>query len=391
MKTINYAEPGRAQVISWCDLIEPNCLEQVDNVARLPFVFGHIALMPDAHYGYGVPIGSVLATEDVIVPNAVGVDIGCGVLACNTRLQVPDKDVLTNIRQGIKQVVPMGFNWHPVMQAKVLLPDLSSAQSELVHQHYDNARVQVGTLGGGNHFIELQADEQNNLWIMIHSGSRNLGKQVAVYYNNSARKINKCYYSLVPQSYDLAFLPRDTQECQDYLDDMEYCVKFARANRYLMFQNIINVLQANLHALPIMDKPIDVAHNYVRQERHFGRDVYVYRKGAISALLNQLGIIPGSQGSPSYIVNGLGNRMSYNSCSHGAGRSMGREAAKKSLNLEQEIKKLDDQGILHTITEVSQLDEAVGAYKDIEQVMQAQQDLVQIITKLRPVAVLKGE
>ena len=380
----------RLPIMMWLDDIEPGAMEQVLHLANLPFAFRHIAIMPDSHQGYGMPIGGVLATIKVVVPNAVGVDIGCGMCAMKTNIPWTEltKDRLKKIMGKIRGVIPVGFNHHGVAQSEELMPDEKNIKT-IVKREYKAALKQIGTLGGGNHFIEIQKDQDGFVWLMIHSGSRNIGKQVADYYNKLAVNVNERYFSEVPKKWELAFLVMDMVEYKDYMCEMQYCVDFALANRKLMMNWIQDIFIETVPTVTF-EKMINIAHNYAKMEHHFGENVLVHRKGATSAKEDQIGIIPGSQGTKSYIVQGFGNRMSFESCSHGAGRKMGRNEAKKKLSLEGEIKRLDDQGIIHSIRDTKDLDEAAGAYKDIEVVMANQADLVKIITTLEPLAVIKG-
>jgi tRNA-splicing ligase RtcB len=386
----------------WADDMEEGALEQAKNLANLPFAFKHIAIMPDTHQGFGMPIGGVLATKDVIVPNAVGVDIGCGMCAVKTSLTEIDKETLKKIMGEIRKVIPVGFNKHKEEQDEKLMPQRSMEQTvnmdkytPIVEKEYSNALKSLGTLGGGNHFIEIQKGSDGYIWIMIHSGSRNLGKQVADYYNKVAIELNKKWFSNTQK--ELNFLPVDSEEGQAYIREMSYCVEFALANRKLMMDKIKDIFQKTdmtrigIPRLSIVFEPmINIAHNYARLENHFGENVWVHRKGATLATKNTIGIIPGSQGTKSYIVKGKGNPESFMSCSHGAGRKMGRNEAIKNLNLEEEIKRLDDMGVVHAIRGVKDLDEAPGSYKDIDIVMENQKDLVEILVELTPLAVIKG-
>ena len=369
----------------WLDDIEEGALIQAKNLANLPFIFKHIAIMPDAHQGYGMPIGGVMATQGVVVPNAVGVDIGCGMCALKTSLTEIDVDTLKKIMNKIRQVVPVGFKRHNSPQNGMIdLPD----GCEISEREYANAHTSLGTLGGGNHFIEIQKGSDGHIWIMIHSGSRNLGKQVADHYNNAAILMNGLYHSSVPKEWELAFLPLDSAEGQDYIREMQFCIDFALANRKLMMDR---VLECFVDVYPFdTDDVINVAHNFAAIENHFGKNVMVHRKGATKARENQLGIIPGSQGTSSYIVSGKGNPESFHSCSHGAGRCMGRKQAERELDLDTEIKRLDDLGVIHNIRTKKDLDEAAGAYKDINVVMSNQTDLINVEVKLKPLAVIKG-
>ncbi len=374
----------------WLDDIEDGALDQIHHLAKLPFAFSHISIMPDSHQGYGMPIGGVLATKDVIIPNAVGVDIGCGMCAMKTSLTEIDTDTLKKIMGEIRNKIPVGFNHRKEMCDMDLMPD-NAGDCQIISEQYQSARKQIGTLGGGNHFIEIQKGSDGHIWVMIHSGSRNLGKQVADHYNKIAIDLNKKWFSSVPEEWELAYLPVDLKEGQDYIREMQYCVDFALANRKLMMDNIIDIFDEVLQSEKLDFEPIiNIAHNYAKQEKHLGKEVWVHRKGATLADVDTVGIIPGSQGTKSYIVRGKGNILSFKSCSHGAGRRMGRKEAERTLNLEDEIRKLDDQGILHAIRGIHDLDEATGAYKDIDVVMKNQEELVEVLVELTPLAVIKG-
>jgi tRNA-splicing ligase RtcB len=381
----------------WVNDLEENTLEQAKNLANLPFTFKHIALMGDCHLGYGMPIGAILATEGVVIPNSVGVDIGCGMSVVKTPWTVDEigMSILKKIMGRIREVVPLGMSHHKEEQDVHFLPDTSTVDlPPVVSFQYHSAKHQVGTLGSGNHFIEIQKDNDNFIYIMIHSGSRNLGKKVGDYYNKRAQVANHIWCSGVPKAWDLAHLPILSTDGAKYLTEMDYCVKFAKCNRNLIMLRIIESFEKEIkHKKVDLDGVLDIAHNYAALENHFNRNVLVHRKGAIRVRPGMLGIIPGSQGTKSYIVKGIaskGNTESFNSCSHGAGRKMGRNVAKKNLNLAEEIKKLDDQGIIHGIRNENDLDEASGAYKDIKTVMLNQVDLVSIVMELNPVAVIKG-
>ena len=377
----------------WLGDIDQDTLQQAKNLANLPFLHHHVAIMPDAHVGYGMPIGGVAAFEDMIIPNAVGVDIGCGVCAVQTSLQHLPKPQLKKIMQTIRQAIPLGFKHHKTARAHEKMPQLSGKLTEkelpVIYREYDNGRMQLGTLGGGNHFIELQQDENDTIWLMIHSGSRNIGYQVAGHYNQKAIAWNQAHGAKVPAKWQLDFLPADSDAGQRYLQEMHYCVQFAAANRLAMLDKVSEILQ-DFEPSVSFGHPLDVAHNYAALEIHFHKQVFVHRKGATRSAAGQPGIIPGSQGSTSYIVEGLGNRQSFSSCSHGAGRKLGRKQAQRQLDLHEEIRHLEQQNILHSIRHKKDLDEAAGAYKDISKVMENQRDLVQIVTPLQPLAVVKG-
>ena len=398
----------RIPIKVWLDDVDEKTLDQAKNLANLPFAYKWISLMPDAHCGYGMPIGGVLATKGVVIPNAVGVDIGCGMCALQLPLQDISTDHLKKILGKIRQRVPVGFHHHEepqpvVSMPKVSIEGLSESFYNVVNEEYKNALTQIGTLGGGNHFIEIQKGSDGFIWIMIHSGSRNIGFKVAKYYNNTAKELNKKWYTSVPSKSDLAFLPTDSMEGAQYLTEMRYCVSFALCNRKLMMKRIVDCFKEVLFSdsyntgLPFWKKEADIfndminiVHNYASLENHYGINVMVHRKGATLAREGTIGIIPGSQGSKSYIVKGKGNPESFHSCSHGAGRKMSRTKATAELSLEDEQKKLDDKGILHSVRGNSSLDEAPGAYKDIEVVMENQRDLVDIVVELEPLAVVKG-
>ncbi len=376
----------------WLDDIEAGALEQAGNLANLPFVFKHVAVMPDAHLGYGMPIGGVMASEEMVVPNAVGVDIGCGMCAVQTSLTSLSTDKLRSVLGLIRNRVPLGFKHHKKKQKEALMPSTGGVPLEdlpIVAREYHNALTQLGTLGGGNHFIEIQKGNDGHIWLMIHSGSRNLGFKVAGYYNRLAADLNLKWGSKVPSKWQLAFLPISSEFGRSYLREMNYCVEFAYANRKLMMERVKDALMAVVQ--PVFFEPIiNIAHNYAALEVHYHKKVMVHRKGATRAREGEIGIIPGSQGTPSYIVRGRGNSESFESCSHGAGRKMGRKQAQRQLDLEQEKKRLDDQGIIHAIRHKGDLDEAAGAYKNIDEVIDNQLDLVEVLVELHPLAVIKG-
>jgi len=372
----------------WLDEIEEGAMQQLRNLANLPFAFKHIAVMPDSHQGYGMPIGGVLATKGMIIPNAVGVDIGCGVCAMRSDLEHVDRETLKKILGGIKASIPVGFEHHRTPQDERSMPGKGFPKGVVCEREYRSATFQIGTLGGGNHFIEVQKGSDGFIWAMVHSGSRNLGKQVADHYNRIAVRLNEKWNSPVPHAHELAYLPEDSDEGRDYIEEMKYCVEFAFRSRKLMMERIADRFSANVACS--FEPVINIAHNYARKENHFGQDVWVHRKGATSAKKGETGIVPGSQGTKSYIVAGKGNPESFESCSHGAGRKMGRKQAVRSLDLQEEIRKMDAQGILHGIRSPRELDEAPGAYKDIADVMKHQADLVEVLVELSPLGVVKG-
>ena len=383
----------------WAKDPEEGALQQAKNVASLPFAFKHIAIMADSHLGYGAPIGGVIAAKDVVIPNFVGKDIGCGMCAVKTSLKNIDKETLKKIMGEIRKVIPVGFKKHEFgddtheerMKQYFDMPE-GATEHEIVCKEFNNARKSLGTLGSGNHFIEIQKGNDGHIWIMIHSGSRNLGSQVVDYYNGVAKELNEKWFSSVDKSLDLAFLPLDSYEGKAYLREMQYCIDYALENRKLMMSRVLHSIEKFIPELVLNEtnELINIAHNYAIMENHFGQNVMIHRKGATLASKKTIGIIPGSQGAKSYIVRGKGNSDSFNSCSHGAGRTMSRKKAKEELSLEKEVASLEKQGILHTIRGIGQLDEAPSAYKDIQEVMKNQKDLVEILVELTPLAVVKG-
>jgi len=391
-------EGKNVPIKSWCENPESGALEQARNLASLPFIFKQVCLMPDTHQGYGMCIGGVIGCKNVIIPNAVGVDISCGMVAVKT--DFPSEHITQELikkifggsrthQGGIRSVIPVGFSHRSKKQEWVgfdTAPDIPIIQQEI-----ESAKKQLGSMGGGNHFLEIQKGNDGYIWIMIHSGSRNIGYKIAKEYNRIATELCNKWYSNIPTikgEDGLAFLPMDTKEGQEYFKAMTFAMDFAEASRGKMMEDamkcVYDVLECNF------EKPIHINHNYARMEHHFGQNVMVHRKGATSAKLGEYGIIPGSQGTASYIVKGKGEIESFMSCSHGAGRAMSRTKARAELNLESEQKRLDDLGILHSIRGQKDLDEASSAYKDISTVMEEQKDLVDIVVKLRPLGVIKG-
>ena len=377
----------------WTDNVEESAMRQIENLTTLPFLFHHLAIMPDVHAGMGMPIGGVLACKDAVIPNAVGVDIGCGMCAVKTswKLENITPEVLRKkIMRGIRKRIPLGMDHHKEPQDEAYLPtghDID--KTVIVKQRQISITKEVGTLGGGNHFIELQKDEEGTLWIMIHSGSRNLGSRVGEHYNNIARVLNEKWHSVVKPELRLSFLPWGTKEFEMYWNEMRFCIDFALCNRRLMMQRIEEVIADALPGIEF-EPMINIAHNYAAFEHHYGEDVIVHRKGATLAREGVVGIIPGSQGTASYIVEGVGNPESFCSCSHGAGRVMSRSAAIKTLDMAEEVAQLEAKGIVHAIRCQDDMQEASGAYKDIETVIKNELDLVKVKTRLLPIAVIKG-
>ena len=369
--------------------VESTALSQLKNIAALPWCFHHIAVMPDVHYGKGATVGSVIAMKNAVSPAAVGVDIGCGMGAIKTSLKAEDLQDLQKIRHQIERSIPTGFYSHDNgrrsydnEQAKILFEEFSSLDPKV--QDLDaKARKQLGTLGGGNHFIEICLDGENNVWLMLHSGSRNIGKTLAEIHINRARKL--AHNAELPDK-DLSVFLAGTPEMEAYRRDLYWAQRYAYLNRAVMFDLLIDVLH-EFFAEIAFSPPIMCHHNYVSEETHFGEQVFVTRKGAIKAGMGDMGIIPGSMGTKSYIVRGLGNTESFESASHGAGRRMSRGQAKRTFTLED--LKTQTEGV-ECRKDRDVLDEIPGAYKPIEEVMTNQSDLVQIVAELKQVLCVKG-
>ena len=378
------------KVLSWCEGLEATAVQQAGNLSRHPCLVGNVCLMPDAHSGYGMPIGGVVALDNAISPNMVGVDIGCGMLGVQTSLTSIEHDKVKAIVDKIYERIPLGFEHHKVAQENPIFLDLPRwNKTEVCKREFFSAQKQIGTLGGGNHFIEVQSGDDGHVWFMIHSGSRNLGKQVAEYYNKEAVKLCKMFKQDTVVEQDLAFLPIGTYEAGMYINEMKLCLDFAFENRKMIADEIKKIFTEECPNVEFV-KEINIHHNYAAVEEHYGRKVWVHRKGATLARKETIGIIPGSQGTSSFIVQGLGNEMSLQSCSHGAGRCMSRSRAIKELDLALEQEILNRQGIVHRMNMQELLDEAPSAYKNIDEVMEYQKDLVKILVKLSPLGVVKA-
>ena len=376
----------RLPIKLWLDHIEEGALTPAKHTADLPWAFHHVAVMPDAHQGFGMPIGGVLATEEVVIPNAVGVDIGCGMIAVRTDIEELAPGELKSIADDIKREIPTGFAHHNQPQpweGFSEAPGIPVVQKEL-----PSARNQLGTLGGGNHFIEIQKGDDGYVWLMLHSGSRHFGYAIAQEFGKRARNEAKKHGLELPDM-QLAPLYIDSEDGEAYFEAMLYAQRFAAESRARMMERVQSILERYHPDIRYTDR-VNIHHNFAGLEHHYGREVVVHRKGATSARRGERGIIPGSQGTPSYIVEGLGNPASFESCSHGAGRVMGRKEAQRSLDLKEEQARMDRSGIYHTMRSKKDLDEAAGAYKNIDDVMAAQEDLVRPVVKLQPLAVIKG-
>lgn len=385
--------------MTWCPIekIDDNALEQIKSLSEHPFLFKWAAIMPDCHYGKGATVGSVIPMEEVILPSAVGVDIGCGMMVSKSTLKLDNiKDRLSEIDHQIRRSIPMGFNHHKDLHTfnKFIVTycgfeglDYKIKVTCDAHMmgEYDKIFRQLGTLGGGNHFIELQADPEGNIYIMIHSGSRNFGLQVANKFIKNAKLETEKYRYKVPQ--DLDFLHEDSDLGRAYICQMKVAVEFAYVNRYLMMLCIQDDLQRLFPGVKFSEF-INIPHNYAAKENYFGRNIWVHRKGATHVTENITGIIPGSMGTKSYIVKGTGNKDAYNSCSHGAGRVLGRNKAKEVLSMDAFNKSMD--GVYSSDINEQHIDESPDAYKNIDEIMEHQKDLVVKQVELRPILNIKG-
>lgn len=376
-------------ILSWCDNPEEGAIRQAINISKHPWLVGNVCLMPDTHEGYGMPIGGVVALDNAICPNMVGVDIGCGMLAVKTSLTEISTEQLKKIMSIIREKIPVGFKHHSEPQEHEVFDDIHWERLYICGAEFQHAKYQLGTLGGGNHFIEIQKGDDGHIWFMIHSGSRNLGKRVADYYINIAKELcQRWKYDELVEN-ELCVLPVGTEEFNKYINEMKLCLAFSNANRELMSKRIKEAFETVIGDVSF-ENDINIQHNYAAIENHYGKNVWVHRKGATLAREGTIGIIPGSQGTSSYIVKGKGNEASLCSCSHGAGRKMSRKKARECLNLEEEKRILDEKGIIHAIRNIEDLDESSSAYKNIDEVMEQQKDLVDILVKLEPLAVVKG-
>ena len=388
--------------------LEASCREQALHLANLPFLAGPVCLMPDTHAGMGMPIGGVIASEDVIIPNAVGVDIGCGMAYIETGIRADDlRQIMTgsgNLVQAIigdiMRNVPVGFAHHKQPMSSYVLDraldemDKYEKDGELLGQ-LDAGYFQIGTLGGGNHFIEHQENDEVFLFVMIHSGSRHFGKSVCDYFHQKARALNQRWYSQVPDSYRLAFLPVDSPEGQQYLNWMQLSMDFAAENREKMMLAVKAILEKWIGKYTEFSlnfsNDINCHHNYASLENHKGKDLWVHRKGAVEAKNGQLAVIPGAMGSYSYVVMGLGNEDSFCSSSHGAGRRYSRKGAMEAFTCEEVILDLERRGVvLGKKGKADVAEESRFAYKDIEIVMENQKDLVIPVKRLKTIGVVKG-
>jgi tRNA-splicing ligase RtcB (3'-phosphate/5'-hydroxy nucleic acid ligase) len=388
----------RVPIKIWTDDVDEKSKQQLANIASLPFIHHHVAAMPDVHLGIGATIGSVIATHKAIIPAAVGVDIGCGMVAC--RLSITgnelDEKSLRKVFDQISRDVPVGRDQHRDDRALVeAAKPFASRLDAMTQKHPQLLQTfgkfskwvnQMGTLGGGNHFIEVCLDESNQVWVMLHSGSRGIGNALASYFIQLARKDMERWMIQLPDR-DLAYFPEGSEHFDDYVEAVTWAQEYAMQNRREMVDLVLAALKRHLPAFDVTGEVVNCHHNYVAIEHHYGADVWVTRKGAIRAREGDLGIIPGSMGTRSYIVRGKGNLESFTSCAHGAGRKMSRTAAEKQFTAADLAHQTDgvicrkDKGVV---------DEIPGAYKDIDTVMANQADLVDVMHTLKQVVCVKG-
>ncbi len=380
-----------------------NAKQQLHNISTLPFIHKWVAAMPDAHLGRGATVGSVIPTVGAIIPAAVGVDLGCGMMAVKTSLradQLPDS--LFAIRSGIEAKVPHGFsssrkqrdtgNWEnipdDVAQAwKPLDEGFKAMQDKHAFLKGGNNINQLGTLGSGNHFVEICLDQKDRVWVMLHSGSRGVGNRIGMHFIAQAKKEMERWMINLPDK-DLAYLPEGSQHFGDYIRAVAWAQDYARINREVMMARTLDVLKAHIdEPFEARTEAVNCHHNYISKENHFDENIWVTRKGAVSAQKGEMGIIPGSMGAKSFIVRGLGNADSFCSCSHGAGRVMSRTEAKRVVSMDEHLKALDG---VECRKDAGVLDETPSAYKPIEKVMEAQKDLVEIVHTLKQVVCVKG-
>ena len=393
---------GKFPVKIWTDEIELEALQQLHNIANMPFIHQHIAVMPDVHYGIGATVGSVIATKKAIIPAAVGVDIGCGMMAVETNLTANDlPESLKEIRDDIERAIPHGFitiqgistkgNFDLVTTSNVARWETLNKDFEFIlakHNKIKDSKPlhQLGTLGGGNHFIEICLDLNNKVWVMLHSGSRGVGNLVGRYFIELAKKDMRIYHINLKDE-DLSYLSEGTQYFDDYIFALNWAQRYASENRISMMESVLTVLRKHLKPFIIEKEAINCHQNYATIENHYGENVWITRKGAVRAREGDLGIIPGSMGAKSFIVRGKGNKESFCSCSHGAGRKMSRNEAKKFFTIE-DLKKQTEN--IECRKDDGVIDEIPSAYKNIDIVMENQSDLVEIVAQLKQIICIKG-
>ena len=384
------------KVMSWIpqEQIEYKSLEQIRNISQLPFIFHHIAVMPDCHFGKGATVGSCIPTEGAIIPAAVGVDIGCGMIAVKTTLNKSDMpEDLIHIRRTIEEQVPLSAGKYnnkikKTTHSRIKILEQKAKQNGRL-DFYDkisaNWRNQLGSVGSGNHFIELVLDEDDNIWTFLHSGSRGIGNKIATHHIDIAKNLMKVWHISLVDS-DLAYLVEHSEEFDNYITDLLWAQEFALLNREEMTERFLNILKHRFDNVEELDR-IECHHNFTQYEIHFGKKILISRKGAIEAKSGQMGLIPGSMGTRSYVVRGKGYAPSFNTAPHGAGRRMSRGEAKRTFNMDDFD--LCMEGIEVRRTE-SFLDELPGAYKDIDLVIEQSKDLVEVVHEFRQIINVKG-
>jgi tRNA-splicing ligase RtcB len=384
-------EDGSVPIKIWSSNTEKAALQQLKDIARLPFWHKNgVAAMADCHLGIGANVGSVLASASAVLPSAVGVDIGCGMVAVKTTLCAADlPDSLLALRHQIERDVPTGNNSHKdgaaIFRRSVVMSDIPPPADGRITDYYKTAS-QLGTLGGGNHFIEICLDESDSVWVMLHSGSRGIGNQIGRYFIDRAKELCARWHVELPHN-DLAYLPAGDPVFDQYIEAVEWAQAYALENRKLMLELVISAMRRLLPAFELVDEAVNCHHNYISRENHFGENLWVTRKGAVRARKDDLGIIPGSMGTKSYIVRGKGNHESYCSCSHGAGRAMSRTEARKRFTVADLVAQTEG---VECRKDDAVLDELPSGYKDLDVVMANQADLVEVVATLRAVLCVKG-
>ena len=403
---------GRYPVKIWTNDIEESAEKQLHNISQMPFIHSHVAVMPDVHWGMGATIGSVIPTLGAIIPAAVGVDIGCGMMAVETNLVANDlPDSLRDIRHSLEAKIPhgrtvIGKSYNPmsdkglwrdtpaINETEILKGGLRGRLKTIIdkqdnkplNNQFDRFHNQLGTLGTGNHFFEICLDKDDKVWIMLHSGSRGIGSSIGSYFIEKAKRDMRKWFINLPDI-DLSYFVEGTDNFNDYVHAVSWAQDFAKTNREIMMNNALSVLIEFFPKIKIKREAINCHHNYISKENHFKSNVWVTRKGAIRVQKDELGIIPGSMGARSFIVRGLGNKESFCSCSHGAGRKMSRGQAKKLFTIED--LKYQTAGV-ECRKDLDVIDEIPSAYKDIQQVMDNQSDLVEIVAELKQILCIKG-
>lgn len=397
---------GRSPVKVWTKDVEESALRQLQNLATLPFVHSHVAVMADVHWGMGATVGSVIPTRGAIIPAAVGVDLGCGMMAVKTNLTASDlPDSLVALRHDIEASIPHGRTdnggkndrggWGETPAPIMAKYQELLGQDDILELFRDHPKIlsgnvnthkHLGTLGTGNHFVEVCLDLEQNVWVMLHSGSRGIGNRIGSYFIELAKEEMKRWFINLPDA-DLAYLPEGSRYFDDYVAAVGWAQNYALANREIMMDAALRALQKHTKPIVVTEMAVNCHHNYVEHENHFGANVWVTRKGAVRAKKGDLGIIPGSMGAKSFIVRGKGNKESFCSCSHGAGRKMSRGEAKRRFTIEDLQKQTEG---VECRKDAAVIDEIPQAYKSIDEVMENQSDLVEVVAQLKQVLCVKG-